>query len=38
LSFLERPELNYQGVNQGFRNLFDDPKAGFETEKELGNG
>ncbi|MBW4466543.1 MAG: MFS transporter [Pegethrix bostrychoides GSE-TBD4-15B] len=28
---LDRPELNYDGVRQDVRTLFDDPKAGFEA-------
>ncbi len=28
---LDRPELNYDGVRQDVRTLFDDPQAGFEA-------
>lgn len=29
LNSLERPELNYEGIQQDFSKLFDDPQAGF---------
>ncbi len=28
---LNRPELNYEGITQDVRTLFDDPQAGFEA-------
>jgi plasmid maintenance system antidote protein VapI len=31
LNSLDRPELNYEGVTQDIRTLFDDPQAGFEA-------
>ena len=31
LDSLERPELNYEGIQQDFSTLFDDPQAGFEA-------
>jgi nucleoid DNA-binding protein len=31
LNSLERPELNYDGIRQDLRLLFDDPQAGFEA-------
>lgn len=31
LNSLERPELNYEGIQQDFSKLFDDPQAGFEA-------
>ncbi|MGL4619746.1 MFS transporter [Chroococcidiopsis sp.] len=31
LNSLERPELNYEGIQQDFTTLFDDPQAGFEA-------
>lgn len=31
LDSLERPELNYEGIQQDFSKLFDDPQAGFEA-------
>lgn len=34
LNSLERPELNYESIQEDFRKLFDDPQAGFEA---LGN-
>ncbi len=33
LDSLERPELNYEGIQQDFSTLFDDPQAGFEALK-----
>jgi hypothetical protein len=34
LNSLERPELNYDGISQDLRVLFDDPKAGFEALRD----
>ena len=34
LNSLERPELNYEGVRDDFRTLFDDPQAGFDALRE----
>ncbi len=31
LNSLDVPELNYEGIQQDFSTLFDDPKAGFEA-------
>ncbi len=31
LDSLERPELSYEGIQQDFRKVFDDPQAGFEA-------
>lgn len=31
LNSLERPELNYEGIQQDFSKLFDDPQAGVEA-------
>ncbi len=31
LNSLERPELNYEGLQADFSKLFDDPQAGFEA-------
>lgn len=31
LNSLERPELNYEGVRDDIRTLFDDPQAGFDA-------
>jgi hypothetical protein len=31
LNSLERPELNYEGIRDDVRTLFDDPQAGFEA-------
>lgn len=31
LDSLERPELSYEGIQQDFSTLFDDPQAGFEA-------
>ncbi len=31
LNSLDVPELNYEGIQQDFSQLFDDPKAGFEA-------
>jgi hypothetical protein len=33
LNSLERPELNYESIQDDFRKLFDDPQAGFESLK-----
>jgi hypothetical protein len=34
LNSLERPELNYDGITQDVRKLFDDPNAGFEALRD----
>ncbi|MEB3278015.1 MAG: MFS transporter [Lyngbya sp.] len=34
LNSLDRPELNYEGIRNDFRTLFDDPQAGFEALRE----
>lgn len=31
LNSLDRPELNYEGIQRDVRRLFDDPQAGFEA-------
>lgn len=31
LNSLDRPELNYEGIQQDFAKLFDDPQAGFDA-------
>ncbi|WP_310425201.1 MFS transporter [Chamaesiphon sp. VAR_48_metabat_135_sub] len=31
LNALERPELNYEGIQADFSKIFDDPQAGFEA-------
>jgi hypothetical protein len=31
LNSLDRPELNYEGIQADFSKLFDDPQAGFEA-------
>lgn len=31
LNSLDRPELNYDGIKQDVRQLFDDPQAGFDA-------
>jgi hypothetical protein len=31
LNSLERPELNYEGIQADFSKIFDDPQAGFEA-------
>jgi hypothetical protein len=31
LNSLDRPELNYEGIQQDFSKLFDDPQAGFDA-------
>lgn len=33
LNSLNRPELNYENIQQDFAKLFDDPQAGFEAIK-----
>jgi hypothetical protein len=33
LNALERPELNYDSIQDDFRKLFDDPQAGFDALK-----
>lgn len=35
LNSLDRPELNYEGLQQDFTKLFDDPEAGFEALKTV---
>jgi nucleoid DNA-binding protein len=34
LNSLDRPELNYEGIQQDLRTLFDDPQAGFDALRE----
>jgi nucleoid DNA-binding protein len=34
LDSLERPELNYEGIQRDFRKLFDDPEAGFDALRD----
>lgn len=34
LNSLERPELNYEAIQQDFTQVFDDPKAGFEALRD----
>ncbi|WP_009631394.1 hypothetical protein [Synechocystis sp. PCC 7509] len=34
LNSLERPELNYEGIQQDFSKVFDDPQAGFSALRE----
>ncbi|MBR8829607.1 MAG: MFS transporter [Chlorogloea purpurea SAG 13.99] len=34
LNGLERPELNYDGIQQDLRKLFDDPEAGFDALRD----
>ncbi|MBW4592245.1 MAG: MFS transporter [Brasilonema angustatum HA4187-MV1] len=34
LNSLERPELNYESIQQDFAKLFDDPQAGFESLRD----
>jgi hypothetical protein len=34
LNDLERPELNYEGIQQDLRKLFDDPEAGLEALRD----
>jgi uncharacterized membrane protein YvbJ len=37
LNSLERPELNYDGIQRDFRMLFDDPETGVEALRERLN-
>ena len=34
LDSLERPELDYEGIKQDLRQLFEEPKAGFEALRD----
>ncbi|MGB3508237.1 MAG: MFS transporter [Microcoleaceae cyanobacterium] len=34
LNSLERPELNYEGIRQDVKTLFDDPEAGFDALRD----
>lgn len=34
LNSLERPELNYEGIEQDFQKVFDDPQTGFEALRD----
>ncbi|MBD2104397.1 MFS transporter [Leptolyngbya sp. FACHB-261] len=34
LNSLDRPELNYEGIQHDFRKLFDDPEAGFDALRD----
>ena len=34
LNSLERPELNYEGIRNDVRTLFDDPEAGFDALRD----
>ncbi len=34
LNALERPELNYEGLQQDFSKVFDDPQAGFSALRD----
>jgi ElaB/YqjD/DUF883 family membrane-anchored ribosome-binding protein len=34
LNSLDRPELNYEGIKQDLRKLFDDPEAGFDAIRD----
>jgi ElaB/YqjD/DUF883 family membrane-anchored ribosome-binding protein len=34
LNSLDRPELNYEGLQQDFSKLFDDPQAGFDALRD----
>ena len=34
LNGLERPELNYEGIQQDFSKIFDDPQAGFSALRD----
>lgn len=34
LNALERPELNYEGLQQDFSQVFDDPQAGFSALRD----
>ena len=34
LNSLERPELNYESIQQDFQKVFDDPQSGFEALRD----
>ncbi|MDF5731754.1 MAG: MFS transporter [Rhizonema sp. PD38] len=34
LNSLDRPELNYEGIQQDFAKLFDDPQSGFDALRD----
>jgi ElaB/YqjD/DUF883 family membrane-anchored ribosome-binding protein len=34
LNSLDRPELNYEGIQQDFAKIFDDPQAGFDALRD----
>jgi len=34
LNSLDRPELNYEGIQQDFAKLFDDPQTGFDALRD----
>ena len=34
LNSLDRPELNYEGIKQDLRKVFDDPEAGFDAVRD----
>lgn len=34
LNSLERPELNYEGIQEDFQKLFDDPQVGFDALRD----
>ncbi|AFZ55833.1 MFS transporter [Anabaena cylindrica FACHB-243] len=34
LNSMERPELNYESIQQDFAKIFDDPQAGFEALRD----
>jgi hypothetical protein len=34
LNSLDRPELNYEGIQQDFSKIFDDPQAGFDALRD----
>jgi ElaB/YqjD/DUF883 family membrane-anchored ribosome-binding protein len=34
LNSLDRPELNYEGIQEDFGKLFDDPQAGYEALRD----
>lgn len=34
LNSLDRPELNYEGIQQDFAKLFDDPQVGFDALRD----
>ncbi len=38
LNSLDRSELNYDGIQQDLRQLFDDPQAGFESLRDRFSG